>query len=124
MGMARFLNHGSNLPFLVMFGLALIIGLVVTRWAARLFARWVDIGARGATAKHELSGKLGVVASPKLGPHFGEIRVRDERGNELLVHARIGDGEDPLHFGEEVVLVDYDPQSELFSAAAMNREKP
>jgi len=63
------------------------------------------------------------VASHELGPRFGEIRVRDERGNELLVHARIEEGDAPLKLGEEVVLVDYDPEKELFLAAGTSIRK-
>jgi len=40
--------------------------------------------------------------------------VRDARGNELLLHGRLHPDEPALKRGEKVVLVDYDPQRELF----------
>ena len=117
-----YLHYGGNYPawlFAPVSLASLAVGLTAMRLSSRLLVRLFDIGARGATAKHELSGKLGVVASPTLGQTFGEIRVRDARGNELLVHARIEGGETPLRLGDEVVLVDYDPQTELFLASSL-----
>ncbi|WXB00333.1 YqiJ family protein [Pendulispora brunnea] len=106
----------------VTYGTSLAVGLAAMRFFSRVLGRIFDLGTRGATAKHELSGRIGIVASPELGPKFGEIRVRDERGNELLVHARIETGEDPLKLGQEVVLVDYDTESEMFLATSAKFE--
>ena len=106
----------------VTYGSSLAVGLVAMRFFSRILGRIFDLGTRGATAKHELAGRIGVVASPELGPKFGEIRVRDERGNELLVHARIETGEEPLRLGEEVILVDYDTESEMFLATSSQFE--
>ena len=116
----RFAGASPGWVFPAVMGTSSTAGLLATRFFSRILGRVFDLGAKGATAKHELSGKIGVVASHELGPRFGEIRVRDERGNELLVHARIEAGEAPLKLGEEVVLVDYDPESELFLAAGTN----
>jgi hypothetical protein len=95
---------------------SLAIGLACVRIFSRVAARFVDTGGRGASTKHELAGKTGTVASALLDAKFGEIRVRDDRGNELLVHAKLGVGDAPLGRGAEVILVDYDPGTELFSA--------
>jgi hypothetical protein len=99
-------------------GLSLAIGLVAVRLFSRAAARLVDVGGKGASTKHELAGKLGVVASARLDAKFGEVRVSDGRGNEILVHARLGDDETPLTRGDEVILVEYDGSSELFTATA------
>ena len=118
-----YLRYGGAYPawlFVPVLGAALAVGLTATRLFARVFVKVFDIGAKGATAKHQLAGRLGVVASPSLGERFGEIRVRDARGNELLVHARIEVGEAPLRLGEEVLLVDYDPETELFLASSVH----
>jgi hypothetical protein len=85
---------------------------------SRLAARLVDVGGRGATAKHELTGKIGVVASPVLDSRFGEIRVQDDRGNELLLHGCLRAGEAPLSHGANVVLVSYDADKQLFWVSA------
>jgi hypothetical protein len=96
----------------------LLIGLIGVRFFSRLAARLVDVGGRGAATKRELAGKIGVVASPVLDARFGEIRVRDDRGNELLLHGCLRDGEKPLAHGAKVVLVSYDGDRELYWAAA------
>jgi len=118
----RFSGTYPGWVFPTVLGSSLTIGLVATRLFSRILSKIFDLGARGATAKHELSGRIGIVASHELGPKFGEVRVRDERGNELLVHARIETGEDPLKLGEEVILVDFDTESELFLATSSASE--
>jgi hypothetical protein len=97
---------------------ALVVGLVGVRLFSRLAARLVDVGGRGAAQKHELRGKIGVVASPVLDGRHGEIRVVDDHGNELLLHGCLRDGEAALAHGAKVVLVSYDEVKELFWAAA------
>jgi membrane protein implicated in regulation of membrane protease activity len=96
---------------------ALAVGVVAVRFFSRLAARFVDVGGHGATAKHELAGKIGQVASPVLDARHGEIRVHDDRGNELLVHGCLHAGETPLSHGARVLLVSYDAASQLFWAA-------
>lgn len=97
---------------------ALVVAVLGIRLFSRLAAKLVDTGGRGASAKHELAGKMGVVASGRLDDQFGEIRVRDGGGNEMLVHARLGPGEPALVRGANVVLVEYDATKELFWATA------
>lgn len=97
---------------------ALLIGLIGVRLFSRLAARLVDVGGRGAATKREMTGKIGVVASPVLDARFGEIRVQDDRGNELLLHGCVRDGEKPLVHGAKVVLVSYDGERELYWATA------
>ena len=69
--------------------IALVVGAIGVRLFSRLAARFVDVGGRGSARKHELCGKVGVVASATVDDKFGEIRVRDDAGNEMLVHGRI-----------------------------------
>jgi hypothetical protein len=97
---------------------ALLVGLVGVRLFSRLAARLVDVGGRGAARKTELTGKIGVVASPVLDARFGEIRVHDDGGNELLLHACLREGDKPLARGARVVLVSYDGEKQLYWAAA------
>jgi hypothetical protein len=98
--------------------LALGAGVIGARLSSKLLGRYVDVGGHGATKKQELTGRLGVVASAVCNDRFGEIRVNDARGNELLVHGRLPAGEAPLARSASVVLVDFDPDRELFSVAA------
>jgi hypothetical protein len=99
-------------------GASLLAGLVGVRLFSRLAARLVDVGGRRAATKDELTGKIGVVASPVLDARFGEIRVHDDGGNELLLHACVRQGEQPLARGAKVVLVSYDGEKQLYWAAA------
>ena len=94
-------------------------GLVSVRFAAKGVAKLVDTGGRGAAARRELSGCVGVVASPVLDGQFGEIRVRDWQGNELIVHGRLGAGDGPLKQGDRVVLLELENESGLFHVAAL-----
>lgn len=97
---------------------SLIVGLASVRLFSRVAARFVDVGGRGAVAKHEMEGKVGVVASVTLDERFGEIRVHDDRGNELLLHGCVRAGEAPLPRGTKVLLVSYDGDKQLFWATA------
>ena len=97
---------------------SLLVGLTGVRFFSRLAARLVDVGGRGAVAKHELAGKIGVVASATLDARFGEIRVHDDRGNEILLHGCLRAGEAALGRGTKVVLVSYDQDKQLFWASA------
>jgi hypothetical protein len=65
---------------------------------------------------------VGVVASASIDETFGEIRVRDERGNELIVHGRVQPGDRPPTRGEQVVLLEYDRERELFWVAPLGAE--
>jgi hypothetical protein len=85
---------------------ALAVGIVAVRVAAKGVAKLVDVGGRGASARKDLRGRIGVVASATLDAQFGEIRVRDARGEELIVHGRLDGTEKVLERGAQVVLVD------------------
>lgn len=120
-----FVRHAGEFPtwgFVASSGTSLAIGLAAVRFFSRAAARFVDVGGRGSTRKHELAGKRGVVASVKLDQQFGEVRVRDARGNELLLHGRLQEDGRALARGEKVVLIDYDHERELFWVAKSPEE--
>jgi hypothetical protein len=94
-------------------GAALVVGLVGVRVFARAAGRFVDVGGHGASAKHELVGKFGVVASATLDARFGEVRVHDGKV-EILVHGKLQGDEATLPRGARVVLVDFDAASQLY----------
>jgi Protein of unknown function (DUF1449) len=85
---------------------ALATGVVAVRFAAKAVAKVVDVGGRGASARKDLRGRIGVVASATLDAQFGEIRVKDARGEELIVHGRLDGTGKVLERGAQVVLVD------------------
>lgn len=95
------------------------LGATAVRLLARQLQKLVDLGARGAAPKRRLAGQPGVVASPQLDAAFGEVRVRDDKGNELIVHGRLAAGERALKQGDEVVLVELEQDSGLFTVAAL-----
>lgn len=94
---------------------SLLVALGAVRVASRLAARFIDVGGDGATARRALCGREGVVASARLDSRFGEIRVRDDHGEEHLVHARLAAGEPVLRRGASVVLIDWEESAALYS---------
>jgi hypothetical protein len=115
-----YLRAGGSAPawlFPVALVVAVVVGLTGVRVFARAAARLVDVGGGGSTAKRDLVGKLGVVASATLDTRFGEVRVHDGK-TEILVHGRVQEGEAPLARGARVVIVDFDGGSELYWVAA------
>ena len=108
--------------FLVSLLAALVVGLVGVKIFSGLAAKLVDTGGKGASAKRELVGKMGVVASAHIDAKFGEVRVHDATGTEILIHARLQGGDAPLARGAKVVLVEFDPDTELFWATASPAE--
>jgi hypothetical protein len=100
---------------------ALASSVVAVRVAAKGVAKLVDVGGRGASARRDLRGRIGVVASATLDSQFGEIRVRDGRGEELIVHGRLDGTEKVLERGAEVVLVDLQDEG-VFTVAGVDGE--
>jgi hypothetical protein len=96
---------------------AFVAGAAGAKLFGRLVGRFVDVGGRGSAKKRELPGQIGIVASELVDAEFGEVRVRDERGNEQLVHARVAPGEPPPKRGDDVVVVEYDAETELYLVA-------
>jgi hypothetical protein len=109
--------------FGIVLGLSLLIGLAAVKLFSKLAAKLVDTGGRGSTKKHELTGRVGVVASVEVDARHGEIRVHDDHGNEILIHGCTQGGEAPIMRGGKVVLVDFDAQRELFWVTACPDEE-
>jgi hypothetical protein len=99
---------------------ALGAGGAAVRFVSRGVAKLVDTGGRGAPRRREFSGAVGVVASATLDASFGEVRVMDARGNELIVHGRLEAGEAPLAQGAKVVLLELDVGTGLFHVARLD----
>jgi Protein of unknown function (DUF1449) len=99
---------------------ALGTGVVAVRFAAMGVAKLVDVGGRGASARKDLRGRIGVVASATLDSEFGEIRVKDARGEELIVHGRLdgADKNEVLERGSKVLLVDLQDEG-VFTVTSM-----
>jgi hypothetical protein len=100
---------------------SLAVGVLAVRFVAKGVQKLVDVGGRGASARKELRGRIGIVASARLDAQFGEIRVRDGRGDELIVHGKLAEGEEALERGSAVVLVDLDREGGLFTVASLKQ---
>jgi hypothetical protein len=90
------------------------------RFTAKGVGKLVDVGGPGAGARKDLRGRIGVVASARLDSQFGEIRVRDARGEELIVHGRLEGTGKALERGARVVLVDLHPDEGVFTVAGID----
>jgi hypothetical protein len=112
---------GAFRPWFFPFSLlaALTVGVFAVRFVSKGVARLVDTGGRGSARRAELEGTIGVVASSKLDASFGEVRIKDGRGNELIVHGHLAEGGEALEQGVQVVLVELDEDSGLFQVAAL-----
>jgi hypothetical protein len=97
---------------------ALTTGIFAVRLVSRQVAKLVDTGGGGSSKRRELAGLIGVVASPQLDESFGEVRVQDGRGNEIIVHGQLAANEKVLEQGSKVVLIELQ-QSGLFQVAAL-----
>src|SRR5438105_8778529 len=95
------------------------VGAVAVRFAAKGVAKLVDVGGRGAGTRKDLRGRIGVVAGATLDSQFGEIRVRDARGEELIVHGRLDGTGKALERGAQVVLVELHPDEGVFTVAGI-----
>jgi hypothetical protein len=105
--------------FPISFLASLVVGMFATRTMSGLAWKLVDVGGRGSTRRGELPGSVGVVASERVDGEHGEVRVKDARGNELIVHARVDGASHPKQ-GEQVVLLDYDEQRGLYTVAKVD----
>jgi hypothetical protein len=108
--------------FAVSLGVSLAVGLGGVKLFAGLAARLVDTGGKGASRKQDLCGKVGIVASARLDDRFGEVRITDAAGHEMLVHARLAADEAALARGARVVLIEHDEKTDLFWATASPAE--
>jgi hypothetical protein len=116
-----FVNAVGTYPswaFFIVLMMALLVGAVCVKLFGRLAAKFVDTGGKGSTQKHELAGRVGVVASAELDQKFGEVRVQDSNGTEILIHGRLQGEDGKLARGDKVVLVDFDESQQLFWVTA------
>jgi hypothetical protein len=103
--------------------LALVLGLGRHRAGGAAWpASWSTPAGAAPPPRPSSPASWARVASAHLDEKFGEVRVGDERGNEIMVHARLGAGEPPLTRGARVVLVDYTRTLDLFWATASPAE--
>src|SRR5207244_9904469 len=81
--------------------------------SGRVFKRIVP-DTKTASEKIDLLGLIGTVKSGKVDLEFGQVKVKDNFGNELEVPCIALDAERMPKYGEEVVLVDWEPEKNRF----------
>lgn len=104
--------------FVLVLAAAVVLGAIAVSAAARLAGKLVDNGGKGSTSKRELVGLSGVVASVRVDAAGGEIRVREPDGDEHLIQGRTQGEEPAIPRGARVVLVDHEPERDVFWVTA------
>jgi len=61
---------------------------------------------REATSRHALVGRAGTVISTRVTSEFGEVRLRDDHGNDVRLICRLADGNEAPREGAQVVVVE------------------
>ena len=58
-------------------------------------------------------GRSGTVRSHELDERSGQVEIK-EKGEVLLLNARLSGGSDPLKRGDEVIVYEYDTESGIY----------
>jgi membrane protein implicated in regulation of membrane protease activity len=95
---------------------ALPVAAVVTLAGARAFSVVLGrlLGGSEAARRSQFVGKMGQVVL-EVTPRFGVVHVRDERGTVYRLNARTE--AELLAPGQQIVVVGYDPQEQLYEVA-------
>jgi hypothetical protein len=104
-------------------GAALFGSLVPIRVVARVFKRLIPDTVKTASDRLDLLGLVGVVKSGVVDVEFGQVQVIDGFGHELEVPCIALDAERTAKYGEEVVLVDWEPAINRFKIVPFENER-
>lgn len=99
---------------------ALVSGFVVARGTSKLVARFVPSLESYASAKDELVGTTGV-AELSIARDFGIARVLDGTGTPMKIKCQAY-GE-PIAKGSEILVVDYDPERDVYTVESNPSEE-
>lgn len=101
--------------------LALVLGSIMALCVAYFISRNIDLRAPRPFSPEDLLNKPATVAGPWITKTHGEVRVKNNDGIDLIVHARIDEVE-PLRYGTPVVLYEYDSEKKTYLATANRSE--
>src|SRR5262245_43114879 len=93
--------------------LAAVGSVVLTRGIARAVARWLPTNQTFARRKSDLVGSLGEAVF-FIDRGSGTASVRDRQGDLFQVSCRTYEDGPPIEKGKQVLLVDYNPQQNIF----------
>jgi membrane protein implicated in regulation of membrane protease activity len=105
--------------------IALFSGYLGVAVVARVLGPVLSSTEQEATSRAQLIGQTGVVISTKVDSEFGEVRIRDKSGHDLLVVCKLLPGAKSVpREHESVVVVDYsEEKGELFVEGLDLREE-
>lgn len=101
-------------------GLAFAGSFGAVQVVSRLFRKIVPDAAKSSSDRYDLLGLVGVVKSGKLDQEFGNVLVKDNFGHPLEVPCMALDVARGAKYGDEVVLVDWDPAKNRFKVVPFN----
>lgn len=70
-----------------------------------------------ATTHYDLVGRPATVTSQSVTTIFGRARVGLDDGSRMQITCRIKEGDDEIHYGEGILIVDYDPATMSFEVS-------
>lgn len=116
-----FLGQSPNIVWWVwgILFLGLLINLAISLFFTALVVRplyplFRDYGKANTAAS--LVGSVGSVSTGSLSPQFGQVLVRLPDGESVELSVRLAPGAAPLPYGTKVLLVDFDPTTNLYTA--------
>ena len=105
----------ESFPPLIVISLvaAFAVSLFSTRYFAAVIAK-IFPESEPATRDQDLIGRTARVVSGQVTPTFGRATVQTPDGYRLTIPCRVREGSEPPMRGDEVILVDYDPNTRTF----------
>jgi len=94
-------------------GIALFFTLLLTKWTVKGLSRIMPSTETYGTSNAQLVGKRGK-ALYEITETSGSVRLRDDYGNLLDIASRVKPGEKPIPPGDNVILMRYDRQKQVF----------
>ncbi len=90
------------------------LGSLVSSRIARAIGRTLPPVSTTVTSAHAMVGRRGTVISPFVDQRYGMVHLRDAAGTLISVFA-VTQAEQPIRRGEEVILINYDPEKHLYT---------
>lgn len=98
---------------LVSIPLALLLASLLTRWIARLVARFLPMADNQAQRTDALVGTSGIAISP-IDATFGLVQVRSAHGDVFQLPCRVPGDRPAIAKDQKVLLVDYNKEDRFF----------
>ena len=111
-GNLLFNEAGSNFRGTMIGAGAFVAGLVLTRLVTEPL-RPMFRAMKGDTKNRPVVGRSGKVRTAELTDRSGQVEI-EEKGEVLLLNARLRDGAEPLARGAEVIVYGYDQETGIY----------